>query len=332
MSTSPILFAGGSGVVGKAAVEWFRQRYPEIGVLIGARNVQAASEFAHQVGAAKAVALDLDRPRMGLKDGVVAGAVVMMAPDDALNGLGYAQDLGIPYLNIGNGLIELGPEVAHFAHRASAAPVVLSSHWAAGAAMFLALETTKGFQSVDSIHIGVLLDSEDQAGPLAYEDMERTTAPATLVFKDGRRTWITAEQSRGEFQAIDGRTMAAQIYSPFDIISLHAATGATNVRLDLVTDESSSRRRGGPAAAEIIVEVRGTRDGQVARARSTLEFGAGQASLTALSAVLSLAAVMGLETGTPAGPGLYLPELLSDPREFLDQLRGEGAIITIDAS
>lgn len=329
MSTSPILFAGGSGVVGKAAVRWFRQRHPEIGVLIGARNVQAASEFAQQVGAAKAIALDLGRPRMGLEDGLVAGAVVMMAPDDALNGLKYAQDLGIPYVNIGNGLIELGPELAHFAHRPSAAPVVLSSHWAAGAAMFLALETTKGFQSVDSIHIGVLLDSEDQAGPLAYEDMERTTAPATLVFKDGRRTWITAEQAEGQFRAIDGRTMSAQIYSPLDIISLHAATGANNVRLDLVTDESSSRRRGGPAAAEIVVEVQGSREGRAEQARSTLEFPQGQASLTALSAVLSLSAALGLTTGAPASPGLYMPELLSDSEEFLGQLRAEGAIIEI---
>lgn len=329
MSTSPVLFAGGSGVVGRAAVKWFRQRHPELEVLIGARNVQAAADFAKEVGAAEAVAIDLDQPRMGLADSVAAGAVVMMGPDDALNGLRYAQDLGIPYLNIGNGLIELGPEIAHFAHHATAAPVILSSHWAAGAALFLALATTKGFASVDAIKIGVLLDSEDQAGPLAYEDMERTTAPATLVFKDGRRTWITGEEAKGQFKAIDGRTMAAGIYSPLDIISLHAATGAANVRLDLVTDQSSSRRRGGPAAAEIVVEVQGLRDGQAAHRRSTLEFEDGQASLTALGAVLSLSVALGLKNGTPAGPGLYMPELLSGPEWFLNELRAEGATLDI---
>lgn len=328
MTTSPILFAGGSGVVGRAAVQWFRKRHPELSVLIGGRNVQAASEFAEQVGSASAVAIDLDKPRMGLDEDVRVAGVMMLGPDDALNGLRYAQELGVPYLNIGNGLVELGPEVAHFAHRAQAAPVVLASQWAAGASVFLALRSAGDVERVRSIRIGVLLDSEDPAGPLAYEDMERTSTPATLVFKGGRRTWISAEDAKGTFTAIDGRVMTADAYSPFDIISLHAATGAQEIRLDLITDESSSRRRGGPAAAEIVVEVEGDKNGEAARARSTLEFKYGQASLTALSAVLSLGAALGLNNGSVVPPGLYLPELLCDPQEFLNELRIEGATIS----
>ena len=327
MTSAPILFVGGSGVVGRTALHWFRKRHPEIPVLIGGRNVQAASELAEQTGSARGVAIDLDQPGMGLEDDTRVGGVMMFGPDDGLHGLNHAQDQGVPYLNIGNGLVELGPEVAHIAHRPTAAPVVLASQWAAGASVFLALGAAKDFESVESIRIGVLLDSEDPAGPLAYEDMERTSAPATLVFKDGRRTWISGEDTKGQFTAIDGRVMEAEAYSPFDIISLHAATGAADIRLDLITDESSSRRKGGPAAAEIVVEVKGRKNGEAAHSRSTLEFKYGQASLTGLCAVLSLAAALGLNKGAPAKPGLYLPELLSQPDDFLGELRREGATV-----
>lgn len=329
MTTSPVLFAGGSGVVGRAAVTWFRKRHPDVPILVGARNLQAASEFARQTDGAQAVSIDLDLPRMGLADDVSVSAVVMLGPDDGLHGLRFAQDQGAVYLNIGNGLAELGPEVAQFAHRATAAPVVLASHWAAGAPLFMALSAAKAFDDVRSIRIGVLLDSEDQAGPLSYEDMERTgyAANATLIFKGGRRTWLTGEDAKGRFQSIDGRTLHADAYSPFDIISLRAATAASDIRLDLVTDESSSRRRGGPPAAEIVVEVEGASSGRAGRLRSTLEFGQGQASLTALSAVLSLSNALGLNGRPPAAPGLYLPELLLDAEWFLSELREEGATI-----
>ncbi len=86
----------------------------------------------------------------------------------------------------------------------------------------------------------------------------------------------------------------------FDIIGLFAATGALNIRFDLVTAESSSRRRGGEAAAEVVVEIEGKADGLAKHSRSTLEFKHGQASLTGLSAVLSSSAVLGLNGRSPA--------------------------------
>jgi hypothetical protein len=60
-----------------------------------------------------------------------------------------------------------------------------------------------------------------------------------------------------------------------------------------------------------------------------LEFKYGTASLTGLSVVLSLASVLGNDRD-PARPRLYLPELLSDPNWFLDELRSAGAIISED--
>jgi nucleoside-diphosphate-sugar epimerase len=104
-----VLFAGGSGFVGRNAVRWFRERHPSVRVLVGGRNLQSAGEVAQEVGAAEAVAIDLDKPRLGLGDDVTVAAVVMLAPEAGLKGLSYAQDLGIPYLNINAALTEIIP-------------------------------------------------------------------------------------------------------------------------------------------------------------------------------------------------------------------------------
>ncbi len=328
-----ILFAGGSGFVGRAAVRWFRERHPSIPVLVGGRNLQAAGEVAQEVGDAEAVAIDLDKPRLGLSDDVTVAAVVMLAPEAGLKGMSYAQGLGIPYLNINAALTEIGPELALFAHRPTAAPVVLASHWMAGAATMLALNSAKGFESVRSIRLGAIVDEKDPVGPAAIEDMERVhgAAPAALVFESGRRGWLSGDAAKGKFTSVDGRSLNATAFSTFDTASLHAATGAPDIRFDLVNGESSSRCRGGEAATEIVVEIEGESDGRTKRSRSTLEFKYGTASLTGLSVVLLLASVLGLNDRSPAHPGLYLPELLSDSKWFLDELGSAGATISEDS-
>lgn len=214
MTTAQILFAGGSGVVGRTAVRWFRDRHPDIPVLVGGRNLQAANEVAQEVGAAQAVAIDLDQPRLGLDDDIALAAVVMLAPEAGLKGLSYAQDLGIPYLNINAALTEIGPELALFAHRATATPVVLASHWMAGAATFLALNSAKGFEFVRSIRLGAIVDEKDSVGPASLEDMERVhgAAPVALVFESGRRVWLSGDAAKSKVESIDGRARCHRIF------------------------------------------------------------------------------------------------------------------------
>lgn len=327
-----VLFAGGSGFVGRTAVRWFRARHPSVRVLIGGRNLQAANEVAQEVGAAEAAIIDIDQPRLGLGDDVAVAAVVMLAPEAGLKGVSYAQDLGVPYLNINAAVAEIGPELAIFAHRATAAPVVLASHWMAGAATFLALNSAKDFESVRSIRLGAIVDEKDPVGPAALEDMERVheAAPAALVFEGGRRVWLSGDAAKGNFESVDGRSLDATAFSTFDTVSLYAATGSPDVRFDLVNGESSSRRRGGEAGTEIVVEIEGEADGRAKRSRSMLEFKDGTASLTGLSVALSLTSVLGLNGRSPARPGLYLPELLSETKWFLDELRSAGATIYKD--
>jgi hypothetical protein len=223
-----VLFVGGAGFVGRTAVRWFRQRHPNIRLLVGGRNLQAAGEVAQEVGGAIAVAIDLDKPHLGLGDDVAVAAVVMLAPEAGLKGLSYAQGLGIPYLNINAAITEIGPELAMFAHRPTAAPVVLTSHWLAGAATFLALNSAKGFDRVQSIRLGAIVDEKDPVGPAAIEDMVRVhgAAPAALVFEGGRRVWLSGDDAKGKFESVDGRSLDATAFSTFDTASLHI--GSTN--------------------------------------------------------------------------------------------------------
>lgn len=326
MAISPILFAGGTGSVGKHALRWFRARHPKIAVLVGSRKLEAATELATKVGNASPVVIDADKPHLGVGKDVKLGAVVMLAPDGGLNGLSLAQDAGVPFFNIVSGMVEIAPEVAHFAYHASKSPVVLASHWMAGAATILALQAAKRLGHIEAIRIGVVLDEQDPAGPAAIEDMERLrdVAKAAMVFDKGRRMWLPNEQATTKVRAIDGRSVDAIAYSIHDVMSLQAVTRAASVRIDIASAPSSSRLRGGSAAAEFVVEA----EGGGKHARATLEFPEGCASLTALSVVLGVGCLLGLNDRAPAKPGLYMPEQLCDHRWFLDQLQSAGATIT----
>ncbi len=185
---------------------------------------------------------------------------------------------------------------------------------------------------VHSIKVGAIVDDLDPTGPTAIEDMESGAegASSILGFKGGRRVWLTGDNAKRNITAIDGRPFAAAAFAPYDIVSLQAATGAQEVRFDLASGISSSRLRGGDVGTEVILEIEGEIGGRRTVRHSTLEFTRGQATLTGLSAVLSLSTALGL-VGRPAvPPGLYFPEQLMDPDWFLEELRQAGATINID--
>lgn len=327
--TGKVLFVGGTGVVGAQMVRQFREQNREVPLLIGGRNIDKAAALSREVGSAEPVKVDTAQPRLGLDVGVDVGAVVMVVPDAGLNGLRYALDVERPYFSIGNWLVEVGAEMAHFIGRPKAAPVVLSSHWHGGPTVFLALASMKGLDAVHSIRVSAIVDDLDPTGPAALEDMELGGAGA-LAFSKGRRVWLTGENAKREIKAIDGRTFSAAAFAPYDIVSLQAASGADEVRFDLASGVSSSRFRGEMIGTEVILEIAGETNGEQTVRRSTLEFTRGQATLTGLSAALSLSTALGMAARPPFPPGLYFPEQLMEPEWFLDALRQAGATIKIN--
>ncbi len=333
MSAHPILLVGGSGIVGRWTASFLREAYPDAPLLIGGRDLAKARAVAAEIGGAEGVALDLAAPDLGLGDRPLA-AVAIFLKDDRLAALRFAQARGVPHLSISSGTFEIGPEVSAYIHRPDAAPVVLGAEWLAGAATLPALEFAKAFARVTAIRIGALLDEQDIGGPAADIDMHRLTefAPAALTRRDGAFFWRVGDEAKARYTAVDGTDMEAFAYSPYDIAALAAATDAPNIELDVAVGLSSTRRRGEPMSTEIAIDLAGEDSaGRPLRTRHTIVHPEGQAPLTALGVAMMLERLVGLD-GRPATPaGLYFPEQLVDPVEWLARLERIGGTVTQQA-
>lgn len=324
---NPVLIIGGSGVVGSWTARTIRKLHPGLPLAIGGRDLEKAEAVARDIGGATGIKVDLDRPDLGLTRGEAFSAVAVFVKDDRLSSMRYAQHHRIPYISISSGTFEIGPEVTQYIHAPDRAPILLASHWLAGAAIFPVLAFAKDFQRIDAIRIGVLLDEQDMGGPAALADYNRITgaAPAALTVKDGRMHWAGGDEGKARYVSVDGVELEAQAYSPFDIMALAARTDAQAIRLDLAYSESASRRRGEPFSTEITIEIEGQgKDGKQRRDRHELVHPQGQAPLTALGVALGVERLLGLAGGDAPKPGLYLPEVLIDPAYFVGRMKEFG--------
>lgn len=329
MQHDPILLIGGSGLVGRRTAAMLRDRHPALPLLIGGRDLGKAEEVATAVGAAQAAEIRLDRPDLGLGDRKVA-AVMIFLKDDTLAALRFAQARGVPHVSISSGTFEIGPEVAAFIHRPQASAVLLGSQWLVGAAVLPTLALAETFSRIDSIAIAAVLDEQDIGGPAAEIDLARLTsvAPAALTRAGGRFVWRSGDAARTKVRSIDGVELDAFAYSPLDIVSLAATIEAPDIRFDVAVGVSASRRRGEPMSTEILITVEGlAADGSPRRARRAINHPEGQAPLTALGVTMALERLTGIDGRPAPGPGLYLPELLISPAEYLSRLAAAGATL-----
>lgn len=144
-----------------------------------------------------------------------------------------------------------------------------------------------------------------------------------------RYPWPSGGATSARISSVDGATLDATAYAPLDIVSLGAATNAHNIRLDLAVGESASRRRGEPFSTEMQITIEGTlASGTHARARYQIVHPAGQAPLTGLGVALAIERLLDLTRVGPVGPGLYMPEVLIDPKYFVQRMSDFGSQIT----
>ncbi len=327
-SIDPVLIVGGSGVVGARTASVLRKLQPSLPISIGGRDLTKAAAVAAATGGADAVSVDLSLADLGQPAGRRFSAVAMLVKDPTTNALRFALDRGIPYIDISTAAFEIAPEVALFAQRPSAAPVVLASNWLAGSATAATLHFARELQSVESIAIGAVLDTEDMGGPAAYADYERQTAagPNALVLRDGRWQWLTPDAGKRTFTGVDGAPVEAQAYSLLDNLSLAAATSARSVRFDVAVTESASRKRGEPFSTEMVIAIEGTaRTGERRQVRVEVVHPEGQAPMTAVGVSVLLERLLGLDGEAPPTPGLYLPDVLVRPERMVQRLEENGA-------
>ncbi|QFT81968.1 hypothetical protein FIU89_15190 [Roseovarius sp. THAF27] len=328
MTHDPILFVGGSGIVGRQAARYLRDAHPEAPLLIGGRDLGRASAVAAELRNAEGVAVDLSAPDLGLGDRPVS-ALALFFKDDAIACLRFAQARGIPYLSISSGVHEIGPEVAAYMHAPNASAVVLGAEWLVGATTVPAMLAAREFSTIDSVRISAIIDDEDVGGAATDADMERLTRtmPAALTVEDGDYLWRTGDGAQTSVIALDGTRMPADVFSPYDVLVLANETRARDVEFRLAVGESSSRRRGEPLSTEIIVDLSGTDlAGQPLQVRQAVVHPGGQMPLTGLGVAMVMERLAGLQNQA-VGVGLYFPFQLVDPETYQRRLEAIGGSI-----
>ncbi|WP_069159840.1 saccharopine dehydrogenase [Nocardia altamirensis] len=326
-----VLILGGSGQAGSDTATMLRRWHPELPLTIAGRNLERAQQVADELGGATAVTIDLNRKDLGLPAGQQYSAVVATLWDARLNGLRYAQDHGLPYLSISSGLVDIAPEVVAGAQRATASPILVASHWAAGLVTLAALDAARAFGRIDTIKVGAILDETDAGGPAALVDLERwaEAAPTGLVRRDGVFTWVAGSDMETTVRTVDGADQPAQYIAILDVTSMALATAAPNVSFAFAIGESAGRRGGGPASVEVRIDLEGTTPaGAALTTTRTFVHAEGQRPITALGVALGVERLLGLR-GEPVAPGIHTPESLLDPAYVVKQM-AEIGIVFID--
>ncbi|QSX75600.1 hypothetical protein HIV01_003450 [Lysobacter arenosi] len=334
MSTStisPVLIVGGSGTVGSLAASTLRRLHPQLPLAIAGRSLTRAQSVADSLGNATAVVVDLERRDLGLASDQHYSAVVPFVKDDVLHTLDFAQDRGIPYLSTSSGSFEMAPEVARYATRPDAAPILFASHWLAGVATLPTLVFTRDFAQIDTIRLGAVLDELDMGGPAAAADYERLTSAmaSTQVLENGYWRWIKDEAAIRRFRRTDGVEVEGSAYSPLDVAALALVTGARSIRLDLHYGQSSHSARGEHFSTELIIEIEGQdHSGKQIQSRHEIVHPEGQAPVTAIGIAASVERLLGLDGSPAPRAGLYLMNTLLDPDRYLARLAEFGAQVT----
>ncbi|MEV7653298.1 saccharopine dehydrogenase [Streptomyces anulatus] len=322
-----VLILGGTGQAGAGAAALLRQWHPALPLTIAGRDIDRARRVADELGAATAATIDLRRGDLGLPADRRYSAVVAALWDDRLHGLRFAQHRGLPYLSISSGLVDIAPEVVAGAQRANAAPILVASHYCAGAVVLAALHSARRFDRIDAIRISAVLDELDTGGPAGTADLQRwsTATSAGLVRRDGVFTWVTGPDAQAEVRRTDGTDLPGQSIAILDVTSLALATDAPDVRFDFAVGESAGRRRGEPPSFEVRIDLEGTGPGGAPIRRSRcLVHPAGQRPMTATGIALGVERLLGLR-GEAVAPGIHTPETLLDPAYAVERLAETGA-------
>lgn len=325
MTQSPVLLIGGYGITGKAVARLLRNRHPKLALTIAGRSLEDASLFAEEIGA-EAKAVDLLDANFGFHE-VEASLVLVLAKDAGLNGLTWAKRKSVPYIGLSSAAFEHGIDVTHALVHPQTSPVVIAGHWFAGAAMLAAIDLARGFDEIDSIVAGITIDREGEGGgPASIADFERISrsTTATLARVNGAYKWESEEERSNTYHNVNGEIVTGTGAVSLDVASIAASTGALNVRVLETWGVSKHYIETGIPADEVAIEVVGKINDARVMMRRTLELSRDHHSLTAVTLVLLIERILGLD-GSPAAPaGFYTPELMLDPASYIRQLEDAG--------
>jgi hypothetical protein len=318
---------GGYGVLGTQLAKTLRARNPDLHLTIAGRDLAKAEQLAADVGNASAAVVDVNERATALPQGEFA-VIAVLLKDESFGFTDLAGQNGVPVLTLSSGAFEMGPEVAHGLHAARLAPVVLASFWFTGAPALIALDLAGRLSVVDTIEIGVVVETSGSgSGPATMADFERISqaCSSTLVRENGQYRWVQGDAAVAAFEREDGSTAEGTIAVSYDVMSVAAATGAQTVRVIQAFIPSLSSQRGEGPADEVSVRVTGKdASGRPIELRRHLVAPREPASLTTVTVAIILERMLGRRGGQPLAPGLYTVDSIFWPAEFVDALAEAG--------
>ncbi|TGR10489.1 hypothetical protein EN833_13225 [Mesorhizobium sp. M4B.F.Ca.ET.190.01.1.1] len=329
MIHKPVLIVGGSGTYGRKISRLFRRRNPELAIVLGARDLAKAQSLADELGNTSVASIDLNTPSLAGSLGTDYRAIGLIGYDPSMGILTHAAAHGIPYMGIAGGAFELCVDMVTALSGINRAPIVIASHWFAGAVAIPTILLARRFATIDSINIGILIDRGEQpggAGAATLADFARINenCPATLARQSGRYVWLPPERAKAKFRRGDGTEIDGVGSVSPDVISIGAATRSPNVHILEGFAMSSARAAGGPASDEIYIQIHGkAADGRALELAQTLACPREPYSLTAITAVALLEKLAGLRGEIP-GPGLRMPETVLDAELYVQLMQDEG--------
>lgn len=324
---APVLILGATGSLGARTVRMLRRLQPELPITLAARDMAKADALAREVGHATTARIDITAPGLGLDPAARHSIVVTALRDHSFNSLRYAQKQGVPYVALSDGVFELGPIIAHYAHNAKGAPILLLGHSNGGVPTLAALHFASEFETIEAIELGLLFDPGDPFGAVSAKDLERINriGPKPLVRQDGAWQWADAPLATRSFTSVDGTTHEARAAGLLDVLSLGSATPAARIRIDLAGGLTTSTKQGGSPSVEVIIEITGAKKtGESGRFRYELVDPEGYAAMSARGVAVAVEGLLGLAGGAAPKTGLYLPEKLVQPEHLLARLKTFG--------
>ena len=358
MDKNSVLLVGGYGVVGKQIAHLIRSRHPELRIIIGGRTPQKAEALALELGNAEIAQVDVTQPNpLG---NLAPGAILQLVNDPHDYLILDAASRGIPFVDITRWTEHLRATRARLENISLNAPVILSSAWMAGIAVWSALYAAQNLSEVDSVEIGILYSLKDKSGPNSVEYMDRLAIPFEVT-QNGKTEIVRALSHPRKVDFLQGKPRTAYLFDIPDQFTLPQALRAKTTLGRMTFDDDfsiqllsllvrsgiwkllsserfTSLRRailhnpGQGGEHQITTEVKGwdsnrQRKGITVRICDPL----GQTHLTALGAVAQFERLIGADGAPAPTAGVYFPETASPQVESVFQfLKQNGAQVKFE--
>lgn len=332
-----VLIAGGYGVVGSQVARLFRQRHPDIPLLLGGRNPESASTLIDEIGNAKAIELDVtvDKPLATLDSNPI---VVLNVVNDSDNNLLIGSiNRSIAYVDVTRWTDKMREAILCTSTRDLQAPVLLSSGWMAGVTAIITAVASQKFAIINNIDIDILYGIGDKSGPNSIEYIDRMAIPFEIVVEgEKQQRYPFSDPKTVKFPSgYKGRVYRFDTPDQMTLpSSLNAKSVSTRIGYDsaLVTGSlafliksgvmklldrpifNGIRRgllysSGEGASHEIIIEIVGTNSsGNPKVSVVSIVDPKGQTHLTALGAVIQLERVLALNDQQALTTDVHFPE------------------------